>query len=82
MLGAAQGVERRHANQRIGHPEEVLAHRWTFAQPTTSRDRTFLLDGSGIALCGDGWSERSKVEAAWLSGDDLGAAIVERLVHG
>lgn len=60
-------------------PAEVLAHRWTFAQPTTPRDRTFLLADTGLALCGDGWSERSKVEAAWLSGDDLGAALVERL---
>ena len=59
-------------------PVDVFAHRWTFAQPTASRDRTFLLDASGIALCGDGWSEKSKVEAAWLSGDALGAAIVER----
>lgn len=60
-------------------PVDAFAHRWTFAQPTEARDRTFLLDASGIGLCGDGWSGRSKVEAAWLSGDDLGAAIVERL---
>jgi renalase len=61
-------------------PERVFAHRWTFAQPSAPRDRTFLLDpATGIGLCGDGWSERSRVEAAWLSGDDLGAAIVEHL---
>ncbi|MBW4042007.1 MAG: NAD(P)-binding protein [Acidobacteria bacterium] len=61
-------------------PETVFAHRWTFAQPTAGRERTFLLDPeTGIGLCGDGWSERSRVEAAWLSGDDLGTAIVERL---
>ena len=59
-------------------PVEVFAHRWTFAAPTDARDRTFLLDASGIGLCGDGWSERSRVEAAWLSGDDLGAALVAR----
>jgi predicted NAD/FAD-dependent oxidoreductase len=59
-------------------PLDVFAHRWTFAQPTASRDRTFHLSPTGIGLCGDGWSERSRVEAAWLSGDDLGAAIVER----
>lgn len=62
-------------------PQHVFAHRWTFAQPTAPRDRTFLLDqAAGIGLCGDGWSERSRVEAAWLSGDDLGAAIVESLI--
>ena len=60
-------------------PTDAFAHRWTFAQPTASRDRTFLLAPTGIALCGDGWSGKSRVEAAWLSGDDLGAAIVERL---
>jgi renalase len=61
-------------------PESVVAHRWIFAQPSAPRDRTFLLDpAAGIGLCGDGWSERSRVEAAWLSGDDLGAAIVESL---
>ena len=60
-------------------PVDAFAHRWTFAQPAEPNDRTFLLDPSGIALCGDGWSERSKVEAAWRSGDDLGAAIADRL---
>jgi predicted NAD/FAD-dependent oxidoreductase len=60
-------------------PVDAFAHRWTFAQPTTPRDRTFLLAPTGVALCGDGWSGRSKVEAAWLSGDDLGAAIVAQL---
>ncbi|GAA2752208.1 NAD(P)/FAD-dependent oxidoreductase [Amnibacterium kyonggiense] len=60
-------------------PVETLAQRWTFAHPTEQRDRTFLLDAGGIGLCGDGWSEKSRIEAAWLSGDDLGAALVERL---
>jgi renalase len=70
-MGRALGTDLR--------PSDTVAHRWTFAQPTASRDRTFLLDDAGVALCGDGWSERSRVEAAWLSGDDLGAAIVDRL---
>jgi hypothetical protein len=60
-------------------PAEAFAHRWTFAAPPEPRDRTFLLDASGIGLCSDGWSEKSRVEAAWISGDDLGAAIVDRL---
>jgi renalase len=60
-------------------PVETLAQRWTFARPTEQKDRTFLLDDAGIGLCGDGWSEKSRVEAAWLSGDDLGAALVDRL---
>jgi renalase len=60
-------------------PAEAFAHRWTFAQPTASRDRTWSLSPAGIGLCGDGWSGKSRVEAAWLSGDDLGAAIAQRL---
>jgi predicted NAD/FAD-dependent oxidoreductase len=60
-------------------PEEVLAHRWSFAKPSEGRDRTHALLPTGIGLCGDGWSARSRIEAAWLSGDDLGAAIVARL---
>lgn len=62
-----------------GGPVETRVQRWTFAQPTTGRDATFHLDASGIGLCGDGWSSRSRVEVAWLSGDDLGSALAARL---
>lgn len=63
----------------LGIGEQPLAtsvQRWTFAQPATTRPTTFHLDPARVGLCGDGWSERSRVEAAWLSGDDLGAALV------
>jgi renalase len=60
-------------------PVETFTQRWTFAQPSASRDETFHLSPTGIGLCGDGWSAKSRVEAAWLSGDDLGAALVDRL---
>ena len=62
-----------------GDPVETHVQRWTFAQPTSSREDTFHLGADGIGLCGDGWSPKSKVEAAWRSGTDLGAAIVARL---
>lgn len=74
MLRAVRTVVGAH-----GDPIEARVQRWTFAQPKGGREQTFHLGENGIALCGDGWSARSKVEAAWLSGDDLGAAIVERL---
>lgn len=57
-------------------PVQTSVQRWTYAQPAAARSATFHLDPSGVGLCGDGWSERSRVEAAWLSGDDLGAALV------
>lgn len=60
-------------------PIDVIVHRWSFAHPREPRDRTFFLTPEGVGFCGDGWSERSRVEAAWCSGDDLGAAIVEQL---
>lgn len=62
-----------------GDPVEVRTQRWTFAQPASGRDATFFLDSRLIALCGDGWSRKSRVEAAWLSGDDLGQALAARL---
>lgn len=74
MLKALRGVI-----GATGDPVDARVHRWTFARPTGSREATFHLSASGIGLCGDGWSAKSRVEAAWLSGDDLGAAIAERL---
>lgn len=62
-----------------GEPLDARIQRWTFARPTSTRESTFHLSGDGIGLCGDGWSEKSRVEAAWRSGTDLGEAIVERL---
>lgn len=70
MLKALRGVI-----GASGEPLGTHLHRWTFAQPTGGREATFHLSDDGIGLCSDGWSEKSRIEAAWLSGDDLGAAI-------
>ncbi len=61
--------------------EPVLAavHRWTFAKPAHGRPETFLLTDSGVGACGDSWSEKPRVEGAWLSGTALGHALVGRL---
>ena len=55
-------------------PEWVHAHRWTFARPAGPRDEPFGLS-AGIGLCGDGWHAPAKVESAWSSGTELGAAL-------
>jgi predicted NAD/FAD-dependent oxidoreductase len=55
-------------------PEWTHAHRWTFARPAEPREEPFLL-ADGIGLCGDGWSAPAKVESAWTSGAELGAAL-------
>jgi renalase len=65
----------------VGATEPVWAEakRWGSATPTESRSHTFLLDEQMVGLCGDGWSDRPRVEAAWLSGRDLGRALVPAL---
>lgn len=67
-LGGVLGVR--------GAPVEARVQRWTYAQPAGAREATFHLGSDGIALCGDGWSPKSRVEAAWRSGADLAEAIL------
>jgi predicted NAD/FAD-dependent oxidoreductase len=65
----------------VGEPRLAEVHRWTYAKPTRSRDRTFLLhehDGALVGCCGDAWSASAKVESAFLSGLELGQALVSR----
>lgn len=59
-------------------PRHTAVHRWTFAKPTGSRERTFWLDERGLGVCGDAWSTTAKVESAFLSGLELGEALVAR----
>ncbi|GAB3680523.1 NAD(P)/FAD-dependent oxidoreductase [Angustibacter aerolatus] len=53
--------------------------RWTFARPADGRSEPFHLGDDLLGVCGDGWAERSKVEAAYLSGRALGRALADRL---
>jgi renalase len=63
----------------VGEPAWVEVKRWGSAEPRTPRSQTYWLGSHTIALCGDGWSQRPRVEAAWLSGRDAGNAMAERL---
>lgn len=63
----------------LGEPDWVEAKRWGSAEPRRPRSQTYWLGSADIALCGDGWSQRPRVEAAWLSGRDAGRALAERL---
>lgn len=68
-------------------PDWTHVHRWTFAKPSgTHGDAEFSLDTTGrpVGLCGDSWcpSGAPRVEAAWLSGHRLGAAIAAHLTEG
>lgn len=54
-------------------------HRWSFARPTGSRDADHYLGEANIGFCGDAWSDRPRVEAAYLSGAALGFSLTARL---
>ncbi len=60
-------------------PRWTHLHRWSVAKPTGAREQTFYLDETNIGVCGDAWSQRPRVESAYLSGAALGSAIVDRL---
>ena len=60
-------------------PVHTAVHRWTFAKPAAGRPERYLLTDTGVAACGDSWSDKPRVEGAWLSGTALGHALVERL---
>lgn len=59
--------------------ESAEVHRWSFARPTGRREQTFWLGGNRIGFCGDAWSEKPRVEAAYLSGVALGQALAQQL---
>jgi len=66
---------------RIGQtlPRLLLSdsHRWRHARVERPLGEPFLLDPeSGIGFCGD-WCLDARAEAAYLSGDALGAALAE-----
>lgn len=52
------------------------AHRWRYAQVAQAAGTPFAWDAvRGLGVCGD-WRLGPRVEAAWLSGDGLGAAML------
>lgn len=80
----ADGAERMVAAVRevldlTDEPAESLVHRWTFARPAQTRDESFALDPRGVGACGDSWSPRPSVQAAWLSGRRLGKELAASL---
>ena len=64
-------------------PDATHVHRWTFAKPTRTRSDPYFLDesvqGNAVGVCGDAFSDRPRVEAAFLSGHALGAELAARL---
>ena len=60
-------------------PTSTHVHRWTFGKPSGRRTEPFALDDSLVGVCGDAFSERPRVEAAYLSGRALGEELASRL---
>lgn len=67
---------------RLPRPLWVRTRHWPHAAPPTLHPDPFALHESGIAVCGDGWGPRSRVEQAWLSGHLLAEALMARLKRG
>jgi renalase len=63
----------------LPEPEWARAHRWSLASPSRTRPApAFALNAERtVGVCGDAWGERSRIEAAWLSGHRLGRALLE-----
>lgn len=62
------------------YPDWVDHHRWTYAKPMSGSDEPYWLhDVVNLGLAGDAWSGGPRVEAAWLSGHRLGAALGARV---
>ncbi len=67
------------------HATWSFVHRWTFAQPASTREQPWYLGDDLVGRCGDGWSTRPRVEAAFESGRLLGVELAQRLgaaAHG
>jgi len=56
-------------------PTSTHIHRWTFGKPTGTRPARFFLGKAAIGLCGDAWSDKPRVESAYLSGLAVGRAV-------
>ncbi len=62
-----------------GIPVQAVAHRWRYAMVERAAEAPYLWDAAaGIGACGD-WCLGPRVEAAFDSGDGLGAAVAAAL---
>lgn len=60
-------------------PQWTAVRRWSLAQPAQPHAAPFAWVGDGVGICGDAWGSRPRVEAAYLSGSELGRTLVARL---
>lgn len=64
----------------VPQPVWVKAHRWSLAAPRHPHEEsTFALHDALVGVCGDAWGPQARIEQAWVSGHELGQALVARL---
>ncbi|WP_225206560.1 NAD(P)/FAD-dependent oxidoreductase [Novosphingobium huizhouense] len=62
----------------LPEPLHAVAHRWRYARSGNAAKRYLWSPALGLGACGD-WLIGPRVENAWLSGDALGAAMIETM---
>lgn len=60
-------------------PTFSRVHRWSLASARHPHPEPFTLGDELVGVCGDAWGERSRVEQAYLSGEGMASALLERL---
>jgi renalase len=74
-LGALLGAD------PLPRPLWVHTHRWSLASPRHPHPTTFALDDRLVGVCGDAWGPQARIEQAWISGHELGTALLTRLTR-
>ncbi|HEY6793372.1 MAG TPA: FAD-dependent oxidoreductase [Kineosporiaceae bacterium] len=63
----------------VPDPLWVRWHRWSLASPRHPHEASFALSDHPVGVCGDAWGPRARIEQAWISGHELGLALLTRL---
>jgi hypothetical protein len=62
----------------VPEPLHAKAHRWSLASPRHPHDASFALHDALVGVCGDAWGPQARIEQAWVSGHELGHALLAR----
>lgn len=61
-------------------PMQRITKRWALARPAVPRGQLCGWDAdSHVAVCGDGWAGKPRIEGAWLSGRDAARQVLAAL---
>ncbi|HKJ12926.1 MAG TPA: FAD-dependent oxidoreductase [Ornithinimicrobium sp.] len=57
-------------------PSWTRVKRWSYAKPSGRREVDHWLSGDGLGFCGDSWSSKPRVEAAYSSGVAMASSLL------